>query len=167
MSAGLEMEFRSENSSENTRNGFCYSCSFRGIPRSTEEPIVKLGTKRSGNTQKKIVLRNSQNNLTEWFARTSKVVKWFYFCSNVQKSEHFCLHGMIRNEIPKVFCSAEQPEFRRKKPNCSVYSVFRGIIFLSVIANPNCLSALTKRHNYSVQVKLDMQYLKYYESFSN
>jgi hypothetical protein len=26
------------------------------------------------------------------------------------------LCGMVRNGIPRVFCSAEQPEFRRNKP---------------------------------------------------
>ncbi len=37
----------------------------------------------------------------------------FYFCSTVQNSEHFSLW----NVISRVFCSAEQPEFRRNIRN--------------------------------------------------
>ncbi len=55
------------------------------------------------------------------------------FFSMVQNSEHFLLCGMVRSGIPRIFCSTEQPE----QTNCSVYSVFRGIIFLSEIANPS------------------------------
>ncbi len=48
----------------------------------------------------------------------------------------FLFRGRVRNGISRVFCSAEQPKFRRKKTICSVYSVFRGIIFLSEILTP-------------------------------
>ncbi len=45
----------------------------------------------------------------------------------------FLFRGMVRNGIPRVLCSAEQPEFRRNKPICFVYYVFPLIIFLSEI----------------------------------
>ncbi len=38
------------------------------------------------------------------------------FCSMVQNSEKFPLWGTFPNRILRVFCSAEQPEFRRNKP---------------------------------------------------
>ncbi len=66
---------------------------------------------------------------SEWF-RT----KFLAFASNfVPWYRIFLLCGTVRNGIPRIFCSAEQPEWT----NCSVYSVFRGITFLSEIANPN------------------------------
>ncbi len=40
----------------------------------------------------------------------------FFFCSTEWNSELFPLRGRVRNGIPRAFCSAEQPEFRRKKP---------------------------------------------------
>ncbi len=49
----------------------------------------------------------------------------------------FLLCRMVRNGISRFFCAMEQPEFRADKTNCSIYSVFRGIIFLSEIANPS------------------------------
>jgi len=36
---------------------------------------------------------------------------------------------MVRNIIPRVVCSAEQPEFRRNKPIVPAIFVFPGIIF--------------------------------------
>jgi len=48
----------------------------------------------------------------------------FYFCFMVQDSEHSS--PLWRNGIPRILCSAEQPEFRRSKP---IYFVFRGILF--------------------------------------
>ncbi len=73
-------------------------CSFRGMPRSTEESIPKLGTE----IRKKIVFWNSKNNLTKWFVRTSKVLnasKW-----NFESLLVFLFH---RIEFRVLFSSAE------------------------------------------------------------
>ncbi len=139
-------------------------CSLRDIPRSAEESIPKLGTKQIGNMQKTLVLKISLNNLTKWFACTSKVVKYFgmefrefasifvllngvpsrfffrgmvrsllifllhvmecraffstteWFGTELQEFATLFVHGMVRNTIPRIFCSAEQPEFRRNNP---------------------------------------------------
>jgi hypothetical protein len=55
-----------------------------------------------------------------------------YFCSMVQNSEHF---SPLRNSESFLFhgTAGIPPEHT----NCSVYSVFRGKLFLSEIANPN------------------------------
>ena len=85
----------------------------------------------------------------------------FYFCSTERNSELFSLplecsegnseryllffvqrngipscflfRGRVRDGIPRVFCSGIPSEITI----CSVDSVFRGIIFLSEIPNPN------------------------------
>ncbi len=117
-----------------------HSESFRGSRKS------QFRMERNLNTQKKLVLRNSQNNSTKWFVRTSKVglprvcfflfhrtefraffssAEWFgtefrvfasIFVPLYRIPSIFLLQGMIRNGIPRVFCSAEQPEFRRNEP---------------------------------------------------
>jgi hypothetical protein len=60
----------------------------------------------------------------------------FYFCSIVQNSEHFSplQNGSERNSESFLFrgTAGIPPE----QTNCSVYSVFRGIIFLLEISNP-------------------------------
>jgi hypothetical protein len=48
----------------------------------------------------------------------------------------FFFHEMVWNRIPRDFCSTEQPDSAGANQNCFVYSVFRGIIFLSEISNP-------------------------------
>ena len=62
---------------------------------------------------------------------------FFYFCATERNSELFSLPRKGSERNSEIFCSAEQPEFRRNIIICSVYSVFRGIIFLSEIPNPN------------------------------
>ncbi len=64
-----------------------HSESFRGSRKS------QFRIERNLNTQKKLVLRNSQNNWTKWFVRTSKVglPRVCFFCSTERNSEHFCL----------------------------------------------------------------------------
>ncbi len=47
---------------------------------------------------------------TEFREFASIFVPWYRIPS------FFLLRGMIRNGIPRVFCSAEQPEFRQNKP---------------------------------------------------
>jgi hypothetical protein len=79
-------------------------CSFRGMPRSTEESIPKLGTERK--YEEKLVFRKSKNNLTQRFVRTSKVLKCF-------KTEFREFAGVFvpRNRIPRVcfyFCYTER-----------------------------------------------------------
>jgi hypothetical protein len=90
------------------------------IPRSAEELIPKLRTKWNGNTQKKFVLRYSQNNLTKLFVRTSKVVKCFgtefrkfasIFVPRNEVPSCFLFHGMVRNGILRIcfyFCYMER-----------------------------------------------------------
>jgi hypothetical protein len=56
----------------------------------------------------------------------------FYFCSMYRILSIFLLCVTVRNGIPRVFCSAEQPEFRRNKPIVPS-SVFRGIIFCRIL----------------------------------
>jgi hypothetical protein len=60
----------------------------------------------------------------------------FQFCSMVQNSEHFfpLQNGSERNSKNILFrgTAGIPPE----QTNCSVYSIFRGIIFLSENANP-------------------------------
>jgi hypothetical protein len=63
----------------------------------------------------------------------------FYFCSMVQNFELFSplwngLEGNAESFMFRVMAGTP-PE----QTNCSLYSVFRGIIFLSEIANPNSL----------------------------
>jgi hypothetical protein len=63
---------------------------------------------------------------------------FFYLCSMLQNSEHFSplRNGSEQNSESFLFRGTHGtlPE----QTNCSVYSVFRRIIFLSEIANPNC-----------------------------
>jgi hypothetical protein len=40
----------------------------------------------------------------------------FYFDPLYRIPSILVSHGMVRNGIPRVFCSAERPEFRRNKP---------------------------------------------------
>jgi hypothetical protein len=82
-----------------------------------------------------------RNGMLSWF-----LFRWmvwnripsvcFYFCSTDPNSELFSLprNGSERNSESFLFrgTAAIPPE----ETNCSVYSVFRGIIFLSEIANP-------------------------------
>jgi hypothetical protein len=150
------------------------TCSFRGIPRFTEESIWKLGTEENGmkkisvtknfapanrkdsmffprhaseqNSESLLLFfsmeRNSeyfsplQNDL-EWYSESFLFPRWFrmefrefasIFLQWYRIPSIFLLCGMVHNGIPRIFCSAEQPEFRR--------FVFRGIIFKSEIANP-------------------------------
>ncbi len=53
----------------------------------------------------------------------------FYFYSTIWNSKHFSLPRNGSEQDFERFCSAEQPEFRRKKTICFVYSIFPGIIF--------------------------------------
>jgi hypothetical protein len=60
----------------------------------------------------------------------------FYLCSMVQNSEHFppLRNGSERNS--ESFLLRGTAGIPPEQTNCSVYSVFREIIFLSEIANP-------------------------------
>jgi hypothetical protein len=106
----------------------------RGIPRFTEESIPKLGRKQ--NDTKKICLKissPSKQNLQCVFIRDmlrNKILRvCYYFCSKERNSELFSLP---RNGFLFRGTAGIPPE----QSNCSVYSVFRRIIFLSEIANP-------------------------------
>jgi hypothetical protein len=75
---------------------------------------------------------SEQNSESFLFRGTSRILPEQINCTVLYRIPSiFCFQGMVRNGIPRVFCSTEHPEFRRNKPiaNCSVHSVFRGIIF--------------------------------------
>jgi hypothetical protein len=59
----------------------------------------------------------------------------FWFCSMVQNSEHFSLLRN-RSERTENFLFRGTAGILPEQTNCSVYSVFRRIIFFSEIANP-------------------------------
>jgi hypothetical protein len=90
----------------------------------------------------------------------------FYFCYRVRNFKLFLFRRMVRNGIPRVcfnFCSTERNSEQFSLPRkgsewnserflfrgtagipsewtiCSVYSFFRGIIFLSEIPTPTCI----------------------------
>ncbi len=67
------------------------------------------------------------------FGRNSESLPLFF--SKEQNSEHFSLlrKGSERNSESFLFCGTA--EIPTEQTNCSDYSVFRGIIFLSEIAN--------------------------------
>jgi hypothetical protein len=60
----------------------------------------------------------------------------FYFCSTVENFEHFSLPRKGSERNSKSFLFRGTAEIPPEQTNCSVYSVFCGIIFLSEIANP-------------------------------
>ncbi len=87
----------------------------------------------------------------------------FYFCSTEWNSELFFVFGMVQNGIPRVcfYCCSMVQNFEHfsllrngsernfesflfrgttgiplERTNCSVYSVFRSLMFLSEIGNP-------------------------------
>ncbi len=159
------------------------------IPRHSEVHGRVNSEARNGNTQWKICLRNSQNNLTKWLVRTSKVVKGFrrefpsvclfhngipsyflfrgmvrngireialifvtrkgipsiclfrgmvrkesprvcfYLCSTVENSEHFSLPGNGSERNSDSFLFRGTAGIPPEQTSCSVYFVFRGIIF--------------------------------------
>ena len=72
----------------------------------------------------------------EWFRMEFREF-YFYICSMVQNSEHSAplWNGYERNSESFLFrrTAGIPPE----QTNCSVYSIFREIIFLSEIANPS------------------------------
>jgi hypothetical protein len=132
------------------------------IPRHSEV-YGRVNSERNLKTQKKLVLRNSQNSSTKLFVRTSKVgiPRVCFFCSRNGIPSIFLFRGMVRNGIPRV-CFYFFPLYRipsiflfqgmvrngtvgipPERTNCSVHSVFRGIIFLSEIANPNLLLSVS------------------------
>ncbi len=69
------------------------------------------------------LFRRMVRNRIKFWSLASNFVPWYRIPSI------FLLCGMVRNGIPRIFCSAEHPELSWNKTNCSVYSVFRGIIF--------------------------------------
>jgi hypothetical protein len=80
-------------------------------------------------------------------AQTAVEQTCFYFCSMEWNSEHFYLpwNGSERNSESFLFRgTAEIPS---ELTICSVYSVFRGIIFLAEIANPNAYLRLYSKRN--------------------
>ncbi len=101
-------------------------------------------------TEFRLVISSAEWFGTEFRAFATNFLPWYRIPSI------FLLCRTVRNWIPRIFCSVEQPEFRRNKPVvprnsqnsagtnllfrgtagippeqtcCSVYSVFRGIIF--------------------------------------
>ncbi len=131
---GNGISFR-KNSAEQTRNGFRYSAeesghseAFRGLP---EESIPSSDW--NGMTRKNWVYKKSCTSKYNWqrvfvldmlrvgFFSTEWLETEFrefasIFVPRYRIPSFFLLCGMIRNGIPRVFCSAEQPEFRRNKP---------------------------------------------------
>ncbi len=140
---------------------------FRGIPRFPEESIPRLGTEGNGTTKisvtknpapanridsifskKKCFGRNSSIlfhgtkfqvvfSSAEWCRTESRefasiFVPWYRILSI------FLLCVTVRNGIPRVFCSAEQPEFRRNQPIVPSIPSSAEYNFLSDIANPSC-----------------------------
>jgi hypothetical protein len=61
----------------------------------------------------------------------------FYFCSMAQNSKHSSLLGNGSERNSESFLLRGTAGIPPEQTNCSVYSVFRGIIFLSEIANPS------------------------------
>jgi len=136
------------------------------IPRFIEESILRLGregndmkqisfTKKTCSSKQNVFVGGSfgtefrefastfvpRNGIPSCFLFRGMVQKriprvCFYFCSMVQNSEHFSplRNGSEGNSESFLFrgTAGIPPE----QTNCSVYSVFRGIIFLSEIANP-------------------------------
>jgi hypothetical protein len=66
----------------------------------------------------------------------------FYFCSTVENSEHFSLPRNGSELNSESFLFRGTAEIPPEQTNCSVYSVFRGVIFLSEIANPSRASTV-------------------------
>jgi hypothetical protein len=56
--------------------------------------------------------------------RWNKISKKIFFCYTERNSELLLFRGMIRNEIPRVFCSGKQPEFLRNKTYVSSTELF-------------------------------------------
>jgi hypothetical protein len=59
--------------------------------------------------------RNTKSFLFRGMIQNGILRLCFNFRSMVQNSQFFLLCGMVWNGIPRVFCSSEQPEFRRNK----------------------------------------------------
>jgi hypothetical protein len=77
----------------------------------------------------------------------------FYFCSTVENSEHFPLPWNGSERYSESFRFRGTAGISPEETNCSVFSVFRGIIFLSEIANPSteqCLASDTGLAFYSM-----------------
>jgi hypothetical protein len=137
---GLAAEFRSEKIPQNSLGTACVIPRKKVlIPRHsevTEESIPKLGTEGNGmkkisftknpapsnridrlfssetcfGTEFRVVVSSAEWFITEFRAFASNFVPWYRIPSI------FLLCGTVRNGIPRIFCSAEQPEFRQNKP---------------------------------------------------
>ncbi len=129
---GLATEFRSEKIPRN-RIGMASVIPRKKelIPSLTERNSEHFSPLRNGSEQ------NSESFLFYGMVQNGNPRVFFYFCSMVQNSEHSSLlrNGSERNSESFLFrgTAGIPPE----QTNCSVYSVFRGIIFLSEIANPS------------------------------
>jgi hypothetical protein len=80
--------------------------------------------------------RNSKSFLFHGMAQNGIPRVFFYFCSMIQYSEHF---SPLRNSLElnsKGFLFHGTDRIPQEQTNCSVYSVFCGIIIFSEIANP-------------------------------
>ncbi len=82
-------------------------------------------------------------SFAEWF-RTEFWDYAYIFIPRYRILSIFLLWGMVRNRILRVFCPAEHPV---TGTNCSIYSIFRWIIFLSEIANPKYRLLFHLRHS--------------------
>jgi hypothetical protein len=113
---------------ENTIKNICftknpalsaYFCPRHASERNSESLLLFFSTER--NSEHFSPLRNGSERNSESFLFRGMVQNeitrvCFYFCSMVQNSEHFSPLWNGSDGIPRVFCSAEQPEFRRYKP---------------------------------------------------
>jgi hypothetical protein len=110
------------------RNGIPSYFLFRGMVRNGIQKIAPI-----------FVTRNEIPSifLFRGMVRNKILRVCFYFHSTVENSEHFSLprNGSERNSESFLFrgTAGIPPE----QTNCSGYSVFRGIFFLSEIANPS------------------------------
>jgi hypothetical protein len=73
-------------------------------------------------------------------AQTAVEQTCFYFCSMQWNSEHFYLPRNRSERNSESFLFRGTAGIPSELTICSVYSVFRGIIFLSDIANPSTYS---------------------------
>jgi hypothetical protein len=75
--------------------------------------------------------------LFRWRVRKRILRLWFYFCSTERNSELFSLPRKCSERNSESFLFRGTDGIPSEITICSVYSVFRGIIFLSEIPNTN------------------------------
>jgi hypothetical protein len=135
-----------KNSAEWTRNGFLYSAEesalSEGIPRKTP---LRSSERNGTEFWEKLVFRNSQNNLREWFACTSKVVfsgRIFEICSSAFCCEVHCCQVAYFRPDPDSVCEIQES---------LLLFFFRGTEFLVVFSSErneiyNCITVIICQH---------------------